>query len=72
MAIYWIEFTNGDDRRGVVVAQPDIIFAAMKARTLAPEILQLPAIRCRDPVKWRIVIQTDHEGRLEEPFPTPH
>jgi hypothetical protein len=71
MPLYWIKFTNGDDWRGTVVAQPDIIFATMKARTLAPDILQLPTIRCRDGAKWRIVIQTDNEGRLEEPFPAP-
>ncbi len=71
MPLYWIKFTNGDEWRGTVVAQPDLTFAAMKARSLALDILQSPAIQCRDHTKWRIVIATENEGRLEEPFGVP-
>ena len=69
MRNYYVRFTNGSEGAATVLAQPDILLARMKARELARGIMEMPSIECRDRAKWRIIIESDEDGRIEEAFP---
>ena len=71
MRSYCMRFTNGQIGRHIVLAAPDLIFAGMKARRLAQNIMHQKPFGVFDWTKWHIVIEAAGEGRFDEVFPTP-
>jgi hypothetical protein len=65
--IFVAQFTNGSERRSTPVLQPDIIFAAMAAQRLAPDVFRLPWNQVSDRSKWKIVVISENGERYEEP-----
>jgi hypothetical protein len=65
---YWVRFTNGHNRLSMGIAEPDLVFAVVKARQYALDIMQYWRSRS-DWKNWRIIIETPDEGRIDEPFP---
>jgi hypothetical protein len=72
MRNYRVDFTNSDRRVYSVVSAPDLIFAGMKGLELAKLMMEKQALGNNDWTHWRVIIETEDEGRLEKPFPLLH
>lgn len=67
MQTYLIRFLGDGVGRNFEVSKPDIIFAGMRAREMAPDVFAQPVFASSG--NFRIFVEGPHGERTEEDYP---
>jgi hypothetical protein len=65
---YLTVFTDGKSDRRLCIAEPDIEFAAMRARSVADAIMEQRVFGEHDWSRWKFIVMSADEGNREVPF----